>query len=177
MTTAVSASYTIKRTILGGFFSANQQRRRGSDRKVGQTPSTCGGFRPGSGSFQWIYTLVYWLVPRTQSYSDQMTYMLPQDDQNYKPRKPVCPTSKLMKLIKIDTNVKSANNCYHRLVQGNMIVILENNMNVDDKGDQSVHSSYPHLTSSIDCRYVLPSVCVPYFRRLTLKHSEDGQVD
>lgn len=58
-----------------------------------------------------------------------------------------------------------------------LIVILENNMNEDNKSDQSVHSNYPHFTSSIDCRYVSPSVSVPYFHRLTLKHSEDGQVD
>lgn len=50
-------------------------------------------------------------------------------------------------------------------------------MNEDDEGDQSVHSNYPHLTLSIDCQYVSPSVCVLYFHRLTLQHSEDGQVD
>lgn len=43
MTTAVSASYTIKRTTLRGFFSAKQrqrqrQRRRGSDRKGAAGP-------------------------------------------------------------------------------------------------------------------------------------------
>lgn len=38
MTTAVCASYTMKRTILVGFFSAKSQRRRGYDPKGAAGP-------------------------------------------------------------------------------------------------------------------------------------------